>query len=183
MTVLNTERLVLRPWSRGDLDELSVIFADPRVWWFPFRRAFRRDETEDFLMRQLVEWKQQGWGLWAVACDDRLIGYVGFALPTFLPEVMPVPEIGWRLHPSYWGQGLASEAGRAVLAYGFGHLRFKEVVSIYEPQNLASGRVMERLGMVVDRDTVHPGLGIPIRIYRLTSDVWRAAAPLHDKSR
>jgi RimJ/RimL family protein N-acetyltransferase len=92
-----------------------------------------------------------------------LIGYAGFALPTFLPEVMPVPEIGWRLHPSYWGRGLATEAANAALAHGFLALGFREVVSVSEPGNVASGRVAERIGMSVDRDTMHPDLRTPLR--------------------
>ena len=158
-----------------DLDELSEVFANPEVWWFPLQRAFRRDETEGFLHRRISEWEQQGWGHWAVVCDDRLIGYTGFALPTFLPEVMPVPEIGWRLHPAWWGRGLGTEAARAALAHGFGPLQFEQVVSIYQPENVASGRVMEHIGMKVDRDTVHPELGMPLRVYRLHATDWSLA--------
>ncbi len=135
--------------------------------------GFGRDETAEFLARRVTEWEQQGWGLCALVHDRRLIGYAGFPLPTFLPEVMPVPEIGWRLHPTYWGRGLATEAASAALVHGFGDLGFDEIVSIYEPDNVASGRVMERIGMRVDRDTVHPEKGVPLRVYRLTSDAWR----------
>jgi RimJ/RimL family protein N-acetyltransferase len=171
VTILRTERLVLRTWSISDLEELTQVFADPQVWWFPFKRGLRPEETEAFLQRRVAEWETQGSGHWAVERDGHLIGYTGFALPTFLPEVMPVPEIGWRLHPSYWGHGLATEAARAALAHGFGPLGFDEVVSIYEPDNVASGRVMEHIGMTLDRDTVHPESGIPLRVYRLTADV------------
>lgn len=137
------------------------------------QRGMRRDETEAFLARRLAEWDRQGWGLWAVTLDDRLVGYTGFTLPTFLPEVMPVPEVGWRIHPSHWGRGLATEAARSALHYAFGTLQFDQVVSIYQPENLASGRVMARIGMSVDRDTVHPELGFPLRVYRLTAAQWR----------
>jgi RimJ/RimL family protein N-acetyltransferase len=173
VTTFRTERLLLRPWSLDDLDNLAELFADPGVWWFPLRRGLSHDETADFLRSRLAEWEQRGWGLWALVHDRRLIGYAGFALPTFLPEVMPVPEIGWRLHPTYWGRGLATEAAKAGLVHGFDALGFNEVVSIYEPDNVASGRVMERIGMWVDRDTVHPDEGVPLRVYRLTSEVWR----------
>ncbi len=173
VATLRTERLLVRPWRSDDLEELADLFAHPEVWWFPLRRGFRREETVEFLRVRLNEWEQQGWGLWALVGDGRLIGYAGFALPTFLPKVMPVPEIGWRLHPEYWGRGLATEAARAALDHGFGDLRFDQVVSIYEPDNVASGRVMERIGMTRDRDTVHPENGLPLRVYRLTADRWR----------
>ncbi len=173
MTTLRTERLLLREWKAEDLDELTDLLSHREVWWFPLRGGFRPDETADFLRRRLTEWEQQGWGLWALAYDDRLIGYAGFALPTFLPEIMPVPEIGWRLHPAYWGRGLATEAALAALGHGFDNLGFEQIVSIYEPENAASGRVMQRIGMTVDRDTVHPELGVPLRVYRVAADVWR----------
>ncbi|HVA60347.1 MAG TPA: GNAT family N-acetyltransferase, partial [Mycobacteriales bacterium] len=153
--ILTTERLSLRTWRSGDLDELAQVFADPQVWWFPLQRGYTRDETESFQWRQLAEWQRQGWGLWAVEYKGNLIGYTGFALPTFLPEVMPVPEIGWRLHPSYWGRGIATEAANAALVQGFTVLGFNGVVSVCEPDNTASARVMERIGMTLDRDTMH----------------------------
>jgi RimJ/RimL family protein N-acetyltransferase len=173
MVVLRTERLTLRTWSTDDLAVLTRIFADPQVWWFPLKRGFRPDETEAFLHRRMAEWETDGWGHWAVEHDGRLIGYTGFGLLTFLPEVMPVPEIGWRLDPSHWGSGLATEAATAALAHGFSNLGFEEVVSIYEPENVASGRVMEHIGMTVDRDTSDPETGLPLRVYRLTADAWR----------
>jgi RimJ/RimL family protein N-acetyltransferase len=164
--VIETPRLLLRQWTPDDLAELVAVFAEPRVWWYPLGRGLTESETAAFLARRIEEWRTQGWGHWAVERDGALIGYAGFALPAFLPEVMPVPEIGWRLHPDHWGQGLATEAARAALAYGFETLGFAEVVSIYEPDNAASGRVMERLGMTFDRDTAHPELGVPLRVYR-----------------
>jgi RimJ/RimL family protein N-acetyltransferase len=172
VTDLHTERLALRSWRPDDLDELAAVFADPQVWWYPLRRGFTREQTEAFLRRRIAEWDEQGWGLWAVEHQGDLIGYTGFGLPTFLPEVMPVPEIGWRLQPSYWGRGLATEAATAALHHGFTALGFSEVVSIYEPENVASGRVMERIGMKHDRDTLHPELKTPLRVYRLHSDAW-----------
>jgi RimJ/RimL family protein N-acetyltransferase len=131
------------------------------------------EEVQTFLSRRIAEWEGQGWGHWAVIFNGALVGYTGFAYPTFLPEVMPVPEIGWRLHPSVWGQGLATEAAVAALEHGFGALGFDQVVSIYEPDNVASGRVMARIGMTVDRETVHPDFGVPLRVYRLRAADWQ----------
>lgn len=88
---------------------------------------------------------------------------------------MPIPEIGWRIHPSQWGLGLATEAALAALHHGFTALGFNEVVSIYEPDNVASGRVMERLGMTHDRDTTQPETGTPLRVYRIHHASWATA--------
>jgi RimJ/RimL family protein N-acetyltransferase len=170
---LETDRLRLRQWRPDDLAELAVLFAEPRVWWYPLRRGFTEIETAGFLNRQLETWAMQGWGLWAVERDGRLGGFTGFGLPTFLPEVMPVPEIAWRLHPDFWGMGLATEAATASLDHGFGELGFTEVVSIFEPDNAKSGLVMERLGMTLDRDTVDPKSREALRVYRLRATDWQ----------
>jgi RimJ/RimL family protein N-acetyltransferase len=60
-----------------------------------------------------------------------LLGYITLSPPDWLPEVMPTVEIGWRLDPIVWGQGLASEGAEALLAYGFDELALPEILSIY----------------------------------------------------
>ncbi|HEX4819823.1 MAG TPA: GNAT family N-acetyltransferase [Acidimicrobiales bacterium] len=171
---VETERLLLRSWRRDDVDALSRVFAKPEVWHFPFGRGWTADETSAFLDRKLDEWATRGWSQWAVIdkSSDVLIGFLGLNPPGFLPEVMPTVEVGWRIDPEYWGRGLATEGGRAALRFGFEDLGLDEIVSIYEPANVASGRVMERLGMTHDRDTVHPERGIPLRVYKLLREDW-----------
>jgi RimJ/RimL family protein N-acetyltransferase len=171
-----TDRLLLRRWRPGDLDALSRVFAKPEVWWFPFKRGWTVEETNEFLDRKLAEWETRGWSQWAVIEKgaETLIGFLGLAPPDFLPEVMPAVEVGWRLDPDYWGHGLATEGGRAALDTGFRVLQLEEIVSVYEPENVASGRVMERLGMVHDRDTTHPKLGVPLRVMKMRRDAWMA---------
>jgi RimJ/RimL family protein N-acetyltransferase len=85
---------------------------------------------------------------------------------------MPTVEVGWRIDPDYWGRGLATEGGRAALDVGFNVLGLNEIVSICEPENVASWRVMERLGMLHDRDTRHPALGVPLRVFKIRKDQW-----------
>lgn len=173
---VETERLLLRCWRADDLDALTQVFAEPQVWWFPFHRGWTRRETAGFLDRKLDEWATRGWSHWAVIekSDAALIGFIGLSPPTFLPDVMPTVEVGWRLHPDYWGRGLATEGGRAALDVGFGVLGLDQIVSIYEPDNVASGRVMAHLGMTHDRDTTHPTLGVPLRVLKLRRADWRA---------
>ena len=174
MDAVETERLWLRRWRPDDLDRLAEVFAKPEVWWYPFKRGWTADETQTFLTRQMGEWESRGWSLWAaVAKDDGLlIGYVGLSVPDFLPEVMPAVEVGWRLDPDYWGRGLTTEGARAALDFGFGALGLDEIVSIYEPENVASGRIMERLGMTHDHDTRHPKRSVPLRVYKIRRDQW-----------
>jgi RimJ/RimL family protein N-acetyltransferase len=174
---LLTDRLILRWWTPDDLDALTAIFAKPEVWRFPFQRGWSSEETEQFLRHKMDEQLSRGWTQWAVEALDgrRLVGYIGLSPPDFLPEIMPTVEIGWRLDPDYWGQGLATEGARVALAHGFRELRLPEVVSIYQPENKASGRIMERLGMRFDRDTRLPTFDVALRVFRLSRDEWEAA--------
>ena len=87
---------------------------------------------------------------------------------------MPAVEIGWRLAAEHWGHGYATEAARAVLAFGFERLGLPEIVSFTTTANVRSRRVMEKLGMrhSPDDDFMHPLIpdGHPLRphvLYRL----------------
>lgn len=155
---LTTDRLVLRPLAVHDLDELAALHAEESFWWYPFGRGCTRAETEDFLARTIRGYEDPGMAVSAVvvAATGELAGWAGLAVPTFLPEILPAVEVGWRLGERYRRQGFASEAGRAWVRYGFDVLGLDTIVSIYEPDNVASGAVMRRLGFTLERETTHP---------------------------
>lgn len=169
-----TARLRLRPWRPDDLEPLSAIFAKAEVWKYPFGRGFSAEETENYLDRLISS--HESAESKPCAAEDRwtrqLLGYIALAPPDWLPEIMPAVEIGWRLDPPYWRRGLATEGARALMNYGFNDMGLLEIVSIYEPDNVASGRVIEKLGMHFDRETRHPFFNVPIHIYRLSRDEW-----------
>lgn len=177
MSVVETERLRLRPWTADDLDPLTAIFAEPEFWRYPFGRAFTREETERFLERQLDHWATHGYGMWAaeLKADARLVGYIGLSVPTWLPVVLPAVEVGWRLHPDRWGRGLATEGGRASVRFGFEQLDLDRIISIFMPDNAASGRVMEKLGMTTFLTTTDPERGVALEVRQLTRSAWRLA--------
>ncbi|MDY0883492.1 GNAT family protein [Dongia soli] len=110
------------------------------------------------------------------------MGFVGLHRPSFEAPFIPCMEIGWLLAREGWGQGYATGAARATLAYGFTSLDLDEIVSFTVPVNRRSRAVMERLGMSHDpaEDFDHPVLpvGDPLRrhvLYRLTREKWRSA--------
>ncbi len=174
-----TARLRIRDWTPNDLEALVPIFAKPEVWRFPFGRGLRAEETETYLRRKISA--QDAGTASPSAVEERstgrILGYVALSPPDWLPEVMPSFEIGWRLDPPFWGKGLATEGARALLAYGFEQMSLTEILSIYEPDNVASGRVMQRLGMRFDRETRHPYFDRLLYIYRLSSAEWEGAEP------
>jgi RimJ/RimL family protein N-acetyltransferase len=145
---LTTARLVIRPFVLGDLDELAPIHADESFWWYPLRSGMSRDETAQFLGRVTERYDSDGFGLEALIdrASGAMIGWSGLAVPHFLPEILPAVEVGWRLAPVWRGLGLATEAGAAALEFGFIEGGLDRIVSIYEPENASSGRVMARLG-------------------------------------
>jgi ribosomal-protein-alanine N-acetyltransferase len=111
--------------------------------------------------------------------DGVLLGFTGLARPSFEAPFTPAVEIGWRLAAHAWGQGYATEAARAALAFGFATVGLEEIVSFTVPANERSRRVMERIGMTHDPrdDFDHPKLppGHPLRrhvLYRLPRRAW-----------
>ena len=94
-----------------------------------------------------------GLGLFAVEirATGELAGLTGFAEPHFLPEIMPAIEIAWRFGKPYWGQGIATEAARAALKFGLLDRGLATVVAIVQVGNGASERVMQKIGMQVER--------------------------------
>lgn len=145
---LVTPRLVLRPFVTDDLDALVPIHAEASFWWYPRRAAMGVTETAEFLARMLARYESDGFGIEALLDRESgaMIGWGGLAVPHFLPEILPAVEVGWRLSEPWRGRGLATEAGAAAVDFGFGSAGLERIVSIYEPENVASGRVMEHLG-------------------------------------
>lgn len=97
-----------------------------------------------------------------------LIGFTGLSWPDFLPEVLPSVEIGWRFSKPSWGKGYASEAAVAALSFGVSELGITDIVSIYQIGNAASGRIMQKLGMIFDRRTIDPTCEREVEVYRLS---------------
>jgi 3-dehydroquinate dehydratase / shikimate dehydrogenase len=177
---IKTERLILRPWKKEDIEPLARMNADPRT--MKFQLASLTPEES------LARWKvylqhinDHGWGLWAVSVPgvSDFIGWIGLWPIGFDAHFTPAIEVGWRLLPEFWGEGYATEGATASLQYGFENLKLDEIVSITVPANLRSIRVMQKLGMHTDPadDFNHPKLseGHPLRrhvLYRLEKNEW-----------
>jgi RimJ/RimL family protein N-acetyltransferase len=172
---LETERLILRPLERDDLQNLAALHAEESFWWYPFRRGWSTEETATFIERTLSRYDEDGCAVSAIVVPEsgRLAGWAGLSVPRVLPEVLPAVEVGWRLGEAFRGLGYATEAGGAWVDHGFASMGLDEIVSIYEPENRASGAVMNRLGFQLKLQTVHPREGMPIHVTALTRDAWR----------
>lgn len=178
MVRFETARLVLRPPDDGDVDPLAAINADLEVMRFIGDGSTRtREQTADGIARARREWGEHGYGMFAVELREngRFIGWVTLAEPGFLPEILPAVEIGWRLGREFWGHGYATEAARVVLRFGFTACRLDRIVSIRHVANSASRRVMEKLSMRIDCETVVPATGQPVAVHAITRHEYEAA--------
>jgi ribosomal-protein-alanine N-acetyltransferase len=146
LPLLETPRLLLRPSAHADLDALHRLWTDPKVRRYLWDNVIiPKERTASFLQESVECFERHGFGQWTVCFRgyDSLIGFCGFRFLDNTPEI----EILYGMAPAYWGQGLATEAAAAVLRYGFDVLRFTRVVADADPPNVASFRVMEKLGM------------------------------------
>ncbi len=182
--ILETNRLILRLWQEDDFEPLAALSADPRVMAH-YPKTLTRSEVGVFFDRIRAHQGSYGYGLYAVERKDQpgCIGYIGLLTTDFSADFTPATEIGWRLAFDHWGQGFATEGAKAVLAYGFSELHLPEIVSFTAMGNVASCRVMEKIGLVrnVSDDFDHPNLpeGHSLRrhvLYRLSDQSWRAHA-------
>jgi len=157
---------------------MAAINADPEVMrWIG--KGILGNEQKTRASIEAIEriWDRDGYGLFAVEirATGELAGFTGLAAPDFLPEVMPAVEIGWRLGKAFWGHGIATEAARAVLRFGLVDRGLERIVSIAQIGNDASPRIMQKLGMHLERETVDPSCDRPVVVYEITRSEYVAA--------
>jgi RimJ/RimL family protein N-acetyltransferase len=170
-----TERLRLRPLVMSDAAALYSLQRDRETMRF-FGGPYQRDQTETWLEWHVAMWEQEGYSHWAAELRESraFIGWIGLTKVWEPKEIVPAVEIGWFVDRSYWGRGLATEGGRCSLEFGFTDLGLDRIIARYDPDNVASGKVMEKLGMhhVLDIPRDDPE-GIS-RIYEIrTNDISR----------
>lgn len=181
MTVLKTQRLILRPWREEDLQPFAQLNADPRVMECLIG-PLSQQESNELAIRIQNKMKEQGWGIWAVEVPGvaNFIGFVGLAHVLFSAPFTPAVEIAWRLSYHHWGLGYATEGAKAALDFGFKAIKLNEIVAFTVVNNMRSRHVMEKLGMHHDPkdDFDHPKVpkGHLLErhvLYRLKANEWQ----------
>ena len=187
--LLETDRLILRRWAARDLAPFAALNADPEVMRH-FPRTLDRAESDALVARLEDRRAEEGIGFVVAErrADRAFLGMVGLSRVRFEPLDGAV-EVGWRLARAHWGQGYATEAARAWLDHGFAELGLAEIVAFTVPENLASRRVMRRLGLEHDpaRDFAHPHLpeGHRLRahlLHALSRERWEKGAARADRA-
>jgi RimJ/RimL family protein N-acetyltransferase len=148
--VITTDRLTLRGHGLDDFAESATMWADPEVTRYIGGRPQSEEEVWTRLLRYIGHWALLGFGYWVVreTGTDRFVGEVGFV--DYKREIVPsldgAPEIGWVLARAAHGQGFATEAVRAIVAWGDAHFGARRTVCLIDPGNVRSMRVAEKCG-------------------------------------
>jgi RimJ/RimL family protein N-acetyltransferase len=145
----DTERLVLRPFEAGDLEALHKIYSDAGVARWLYHEPRSLEETRELLERKIAGNRFAAEDDWvSAAVIERESGqFVGDVALHWVSEQHKTGEIGFSFDPDRQGRGYATEAAGAFLAFAFDGLRFHRVIGRLESRNLASARVLEKLGM------------------------------------
>jgi RimJ/RimL family protein N-acetyltransferase len=151
--ILETKRLILRHLVMDDLDKLFNLYRDPEIRKYFPEGVLSFEETKEEL-----EWFLNGHpehselGLWAAIHKEtgKFIGRCGL-LPWEIDDKLEV-EIAYLLDKSFWHQGLATEAAKGIMEYAFEKLNLSRLICLMDPDNIASQRVAQRIGMKLERN-------------------------------
>lgn len=157
--VLTTERLLLRDFVEGDWPAVLAYQNDPRYLRFYAWTKRTPDDVQTFVARFIAQQERQPRLKFQMAitlpATDQLIGNAGIRIKTAGGHEA---DIGYELDPQHWGRGYASEASRALMHFGFEQLRLHRISAHCLAENVASARVLEKLGMRLEgklRDAEH----------------------------
>lgn len=156
--LFETQRTYVRPFTPGDVAAVLKLNSNAEVTLYTGdANEVQTPEDARAVIREvwLKEYAAYGYGRWAVVHkkDNQVIGFAGFK---FLPEV-GMPDIGYRLLPQYWGQGLATEVVLACAQYGRNTLGIKEYFGDVMADNHASVRLLQKLGLTFNRYVEYDG--------------------------
>ncbi|MDY6896496.1 MAG: GNAT family N-acetyltransferase [Cyanobacteriota bacterium] len=168
--IIRTQRLILREFRESDLDAYAQMCADEEVMrYIGSGKVLSRAESWRSMASIIGHWYFRGYGLWAVEehKSGEMIGRIG----CWKPEGWIGLEIGWSLRRAFWGNGFATEAGKASTDFAFTKLQQSHVISLISPDNKASIKVAIKLGEQLERETEI--LGNKALVYGISCEEWK----------
>jgi RimJ/RimL family protein N-acetyltransferase len=145
MIYLETPRFIIRQWKAADAEELWRIMADPRVHQYTSDEPWSLERATNyihFMLEKDFRTLELFHGACVLKSNSKIIGLTG--LNPYLPKQ---PELEWQFGVPYWGNGYATEIGKAVIEAAFATTHIERIYGMVNPQNKASMRVMEKIGM------------------------------------
>jgi RimJ/RimL family protein N-acetyltransferase len=148
--IVETERLVLRPFTLNDVEAREAVLGDPVAMEF-YPAPLTREGVEGWIRKNLGRYEKDGCGLNAMVLkgSNEVIGDCGCIVQ--LVEEREQIEVGYHVRRSLWGNGYATEAARAYMDYAFHRLGAGRIISMIRPENLSSRRVAEKNGLVCEK--------------------------------
>ena len=154
--MIETERLLIRPFSAGDLDKLIEMRADREVNKYLGGAKMQNPESLAKRLQFYIECHEKfGFGMSAIIWKRsyQMIGWSGLMPLDETDEI----ELGYGMIKEFWGRGIGFEAARAWLEYGFETAGLERIVAVAYPENKSSRRIMEKLGMRYEKTEPHHG--------------------------
>jgi ribosomal-protein-alanine N-acetyltransferase len=142
---LETPRFTIRQWKPEDAEELWMVIADPRVHQYTGDIPWTLERTTKYIQLMLEKdfrTLEVFHGACVLKSNSKIIGFTGLN-----PYLAKQPELEWQFGVPYWGKGYATEIGKAVIEAAFATTDIERIYGMVNPQNKASMRVMEKIGM------------------------------------
>ena len=167
--ILETERLVLREYTKEDFDWLYAILTDPETMRH-YPKPYDQNGTERWLNWSLDNYQKYGFGLWAIELKEtgEMIGDCGITMQPIDGEWLP--EIGYHISKHHWRCGYAKEAAAAVRDWCFVNTAFDQVYSYMTCSNTASWSTAASIGL--SRIKQYEDDGVPHYVYQITRAQW-----------
>lgn len=158
--ILETERLIIRPFTLNDIAPSQVMNLDAEVSKYTGDGGIVSEAEIERRIKENVlgDYKKHGYGRMAVELKggEKFIGFCGLK---FIPEDNEV-DLGYRLMKKYWGQGLATEAAKACMDYGFEALKLNRITATVLPENKGSINVLEKLNFKFEKEIMEDNLRV-----------------------
>jgi RimJ/RimL family protein N-acetyltransferase len=167
---VRTARLLLRVPELADAEALMRVIWDPEVVEQKQVTLYEPPGDLDLAIRNTEtmrrQWERRGYGQWSVVehATEQVIGVVGFYHPE---RPWPGVDLGWVIHRSRWGQGFATEAAAAALAWVWEQTTVDEIISLISPDDRRSIRVATKIGERFSRADIDPANGEPVHVYTI----------------
>ncbi|PQJ19891.1 GNAT family N-acetyltransferase [Tenacibaculum sp. SG-28] len=155
--LFTSDRLLFRSWKKEDLQNLVTLNSNPLVMKY-FPRILHEEDCKKFLHSMQKQLEQNKFCYFAVEViqTKEFIGFIGLSKQTYPIDFNPSVDIGWRLHPKFWGKGYATEGAKACLQYGFNQINLKKILAVAPITNKNSIAVMQKIGMQKVKEFEHP---------------------------
>lgn len=163
---LRTERIEIRHLYVDDRLEMMKLLSNAEVMEYSFSEPMNQSEAKNYLLSAIDSNKKYGYGIFALSLieGNSFIGYCGYTYYAELDGTVEI-ELGYRLHPQYWGQGLATEAASKVLTYGQDQLGLGRIISLIRKGNKPSIKVATKIGAQFEKEISINGQAALIYVY------------------